>query len=60
MTDITGDFNICLKQKGAEPVLPKQYDLQSINAFLQEAYSIVCMLWRPQWCLANICSSMRA
>lgn len=44
MTDITGDFNICLKQKGAEPVLHKQYDLQSINAFLQEAYSIVCML----------------
>ncbi|GIZ43865.1 hypothetical protein CKM354_000707800 [Cercospora kikuchii] len=40
MTDITGDFNICLKQKGAEPVLPKQYDLQAINAFLQEAYSI--------------------
>ncbi|KAF2217768.1 hypothetical protein CERZMDRAFT_31312 [Cercospora zeae-maydis SCOH1-5] len=40
MTDITGDFNVCLKQRGAEPVLPKEYDLRSINAFLQEAYSI--------------------
>ncbi|KAI5366361.1 Putative SNARE-complex protein Syntaxin-18 [Septoria linicola] len=40
MTDITADFNVCLKSKAAEPVLRKTYDLQTINSFLQEAYSI--------------------
>lgn len=41
MTDITADFNVYLKDKGAEPVLPTPYDLQHIETFLQEAYSIV-------------------
>ncbi|EMF13848.1 syntaxin [Sphaerulina musiva SO2202] len=40
MTDITADFNVYLKDKGAEPVLPTPYDLQHIETFLQEAYSI--------------------
>lgn len=41
MTDITPDFNICLKEKDAQPVLRKDYDLDRIDAFLQDAYSIV-------------------
>lgn len=41
MTDITADFNVYLKDKGAQPVLPPPYDLQHIETFLQEAYSIV-------------------
>lgn len=41
MTDITPDFNIGLKDRGAQPVLRKEYDLSTINSFLQEAYSIV-------------------
>ena len=41
MTDITPDFNICLKEKGGQPILKKEYDLNAINTFLQEAYSIV-------------------
>lgn len=41
MTDITADFNVYLKDKGAKPVLPTPYDLQHIETFLQEAYSIV-------------------
>ncbi|EMC93331.1 hypothetical protein BAUCODRAFT_568173 [Baudoinia panamericana UAMH 10762] len=40
MTDITPDFNICLKGKGASLVLQHQYDFTKINSFLQEAYSI--------------------
>lgn len=44
MTDITADFNVCLKGKGGvDFVLPKQYDVQHTETFLQEAYSIVCM-----------------
>lgn len=42
MADITPDFNICLKAKGAQPVLKREYDLDKINSFLHEAYSIVC------------------
>lgn len=41
MTDITPDFSICLKEKGSEPVVKKEFNLQSINAFLQEAYFLV-------------------
>jgi len=40
MADITPVLNICLKEKGAQPIPPKQYDLNKINSFLQEAYSI--------------------
>jgi syntaxin 18 len=40
MADITPDFNICLKQHNAPPVLKREYDLDKINSFLQEAYSI--------------------
>jgi hypothetical protein len=42
--DITADFNVCLKQKGAQPITKKSYDLKTINSFLQEAYEIVCAL----------------
>lgn len=41
MTDITPDFSICLKAKGAQPVVRKEYDSEQIDAFLQDAYSIV-------------------
>ncbi len=41
MADITPDFNICLKKKGAQVVLRKEFDVQRISSFLQEAYSIV-------------------
>ncbi|EME44076.1 hypothetical protein DOTSEDRAFT_172080 [Dothistroma septosporum NZE10] len=41
MTDITPDFNIWLKAKEVQPILRKEYDLNAINTFLQEAYSIV-------------------
>jgi syntaxin 18 len=40
MADLTPDFNICLKEKEAQPVVRKTYDLDRINTFLQEAYSI--------------------
>ena len=40
MADITPDFNICLKDKGCQPVLKRECDLNKINSFLQEAYSI--------------------
>ncbi|KAF2171670.1 hypothetical protein M409DRAFT_63296 [Zasmidium cellare ATCC 36951] len=40
MTDITPDFNSSLKEKGAQPVVKKDYDIQTINSFLQEAYNI--------------------
>lgn len=41
MTDITPDFSICLKEKGAQPILRREYDLEQIDTFLQDAYSIV-------------------
>lgn len=40
MTDITPDFNLCLKQHGASPVLAHDYDIGKANSFLQEAYGI--------------------
>ncbi|KAK4544119.1 hypothetical protein LTR36_004617 [Oleoguttula mirabilis] len=40
MADITPDFNVCLKARGAQPVLKRQYDLDKINSFLHEAHSI--------------------
>ncbi|KAK4499135.1 hypothetical protein PRZ48_009647 [Zasmidium cellare] len=40
MTDITPDFNLCLKEKGAQLVVKKDYDIEAINSFLQEAYNI--------------------
>jgi syntaxin 18 len=42
MADITPDFNICLHNKGAQPVLKRDFDVEKINSFLQEAYDIVC------------------
>lgn len=41
MTEITPDFNICLREYGAQPTLRKEYNLDQIDAFLQDAYSIV-------------------
>ena len=41
MADITPDFNLCLQAKGAQPVVKKDFDLDKINSFLHEAYSIV-------------------
>ena len=41
MADITPDFNTCLKGKGVQPILKREYDLEKIDSFLQEAYSIV-------------------
>ncbi|KAK5686549.1 hypothetical protein LTS10_002669 [Elasticomyces elasticus] len=40
MADITPDFNVCLKSKGAQVVLKKDFDVERINSFLQEAYKI--------------------
>jgi hypothetical protein len=40
MADITPDFNVCLKQHNSQPVLKREYDLNKINSFLQEAYAI--------------------
>ncbi len=48
MADITPDFNICLKAKDARPVLKIEYDVQKINSFLQEAYSIVYTLFSTE------------
>lgn len=41
MTDITSGFNAYLQAKGAQPVVKKDYSLDAINSFLQEAYRIV-------------------
>ncbi|KAK3116803.1 hypothetical protein LTR53_002438 [Teratosphaeriaceae sp. CCFEE 6253] len=40
MADITPDFNLCLQSHNAHVVLKKHFDVQHINTFLQEAYSI--------------------
>lgn len=48
MADITLDFNVCLKEQGATPVLKHAYDLGAINSFLQEAYSIVGLQYNGQ------------
>lgn len=42
MTDITPDFNLCLKEENAQLVVQKDYNIEAINSFLQEAYNIVC------------------
>lgn len=41
MTDITPDFNVCLKEKGSQPVLKRELNIDKIDSFLQEAYTIV-------------------
>ncbi|KAI7332852.1 snare protein syntaxin-like protein 18/UFE1 [Hortaea werneckii] len=40
MTDITPDFNVCLKEKGSQPVLKRELNIDKIDSFLQEAYTI--------------------
>ncbi|CAK4024155.1 related to syntaxin 18 [Lecanosticta acicola] len=40
MTEITPDFSVCLQKQGATPVLKREYNLEAINSFLQEAYRI--------------------
>ena len=40
MTDITSDFNVCLKKHNAKPVTHHAYNIERIDSFLQEAYSI--------------------
>lgn len=41
MTDITPDFNVYLKENNAQLVVQKDYNIEAINSFLQEAYNIV-------------------
>lgn len=41
MTEISPAINVCLKERNAPPIVHREYDLQKINSFLQEAYSIV-------------------
>ena len=56
MTDITPEFSICLKEKGVQPVVRREYDLEQIDAFLQDAYSIVrhiALLWHAETHYAN-------
>ncbi|KAK5138436.1 hypothetical protein LTR08_000022 [Meristemomyces frigidus] len=40
MADITPAFSVCLQAKGAPPVVKKEFNLDRINSFLHEAYSI--------------------
>jgi len=40
MTDRTSDFNVCLKKHNAQPVTHHAYNIERIDSFLQEAYSI--------------------
>lgn len=40
MTDITAEFNGCLKKHEANPVRHHHYNIERIDSFLQEAYSI--------------------
>lgn len=40
MTDISSDLSSCLERNGAKPLLHRPYDVQRINNFLVEAYSI--------------------
>ena len=41
MANLTPAFNLCLKERGAKPVSDKQFNLDKIDSFLQEAYSVV-------------------
>jgi hypothetical protein len=40
MANITSDFNACLEAHNSVPVTPHAYNLNRIDSFLQEAYSI--------------------
>jgi syntaxin 18 len=40
MADRTADFNACLQKHNAQPVTHHAYNIERINSFLQEAYSI--------------------
>jgi syntaxin 18 len=40
MADRTADFNACLQKHDAQPVTHHAYNIERINSFLQEAYSI--------------------
>jgi hypothetical protein len=40
MADRTADFNACLQKRNAQPVTHHAYNIERINSFLQEAYSI--------------------
>lgn len=57
MANITADLNIILKEKGALPVLKREYDLHAINSFLQEAYNIVWKSARGYMLHAKILTS---
>ena len=41
MADISPNLNVELEKKRARPILKIKYNLDKINSFLQEAYSIV-------------------
>lgn len=40
MANITPEFNTCLRARGAQPVTSTQLNLDKLNSFLHEAYSI--------------------
>ncbi|GAB7366777.1 hypothetical protein MBLNU230_g0730t1 [Neophaeotheca triangularis] len=40
MANITPELNVCLKSQDAPLVLKKEYNVEKINSFLQEAYNI--------------------
>lgn len=44
MANITPELNVCLKSQDAPLVLKKEYNVEKINSFLQEAYNIVSLL----------------
>ena len=44
MADITPDFNVCLQRQGSPPAVRREYDVQKINSFLQEAYTILARI----------------
>ncbi|KAI7490099.1 hypothetical protein KC351_g824 [Hortaea werneckii] len=46
MTDITPDFNVCLKERGSQPALKRELNIEKIDSFLQEAYTISKQLLR--------------
>ena len=59
MADITPDFNLCLKERDGQPVLKREYDLEKINAFLQEAYNIVSLPSPRRIFKAHTCENAR-
>ncbi|QIX00938.1 hypothetical protein AMS68_006455 [Peltaster fructicola] len=40
MSNITAEFDTCLRAQGSKPTLRQGYDLAKLNTFLQEAYTI--------------------